>query len=110
MISLDDTHDLGLQSWLESANEADCDFPVQNLPFGRFRRADDVAWHLGVAIGDQVLDLQRVHLVDSNDMKRLLQLGPDARRALRHALSMGLRRGSGNEAAFRAALLPMATV
>ena len=110
MISLDDTHDLGLQSWLESANAPECDFPVQNLPFGRFRRADDVAWHIGVAIGDQVLDLQRVHLVDHNDMARLLQLGPEPRRALRHALSMGLRRGSANETLFRAALVPMTTV
>jgi fumarylacetoacetase len=110
MITLDDTHDLGVQSWLESANAPECDFPVQNLPFGRFRRADDVAWHIGVAIGDQVLDLRRVHLVDHNDMTRLLQLGADARRALRHALSMGLRRGSANEALFRTALVPMATV
>jgi fumarylacetoacetase len=28
-----------LRSWVESANAADTDFAVQNLPFGRFRRA-----------------------------------------------------------------------
>ena len=110
MTPLDDTHDPALQSWVNSANEVDADFPVQNLPFGRFRRADDVEWHIGVAIGDQVLDVQRVHLIDSNDMKRLMQLGAEPRRALRHALSMGLRRGSANQALFSAALVPQATV
>ncbi len=27
-----------LRSWVESANAPDSDFPVQNLPFGAFRR------------------------------------------------------------------------
>ena len=37
-----------------------CDFPIQNLPFGRFRpcRQRASAWRIGVAIGDQVLDLR----------------------------------------------------
>ena len=35
---IDQTHDPALQSWVESANDPDSDFPVQNLPFGRFRR------------------------------------------------------------------------
>ena len=35
------------------------DFPIQNLPFGRFRRAGTgEPWRIGVAIGDQVLDLK----------------------------------------------------
>ena len=42
---IDDTHDPALQSWVESANEPGCDFPIQNLPFGIFRdrkkRGDD---------------------------------------------------------------------
>ena len=34
------------------------DFPIQNLPFGRFRpRRRAGQWRIGVAIGDQVLDL-----------------------------------------------------
>ena len=41
--AVDDTHDAALQSWLESANDPATDFPIQNLPFGRFRRADDRA-------------------------------------------------------------------
>ena len=35
--SIDATHDPALRSWVESANAADTDFPIQNLPFGRFR-------------------------------------------------------------------------
>ena len=34
-----DTTDPHLESWVESANDPASDFPVQNLPFGIFRRA-----------------------------------------------------------------------
>ena len=50
-MSLDATHDPGLRSWVSSANAADTDFPPQNLPFGRFRRAgSSEAWRIGVMI------------------------------------------------------------
>ena len=39
MTTLNETHDPALRSWVASANAAGCDFPIQNLPFGRFRRA-----------------------------------------------------------------------
>ncbi len=48
-----------LQSWIESANTPGNDFPIQNLPLGIFRRhgsTDDPG--IGVAIGDQVLDVR----------------------------------------------------
>ena len=35
---MNETHDPKLQSWVESANDPACDFPVQNLPFGVFRK------------------------------------------------------------------------
>ncbi len=55
---LDETHDPKVQSWIESANVAGTDFPVQNLPFGVFRRRDAGAQaKVGVAIGDRVLDV-----------------------------------------------------
>ena len=38
---IDGTHDASLQSWLASANDPASDFPIQNLPFGRFRLSDD---------------------------------------------------------------------
>ena len=57
--SINTTHDPKLRSWVASANEAGCDFPIQNLPFGRFRRGGSgEPWRIGVAIGDQVLDLK----------------------------------------------------
>jgi len=34
----DETHDPRRKSWVESANAEGCEFPVQNLPFGIFRR------------------------------------------------------------------------
>lgn len=43
-------------AWLTSAQTAETDFPLVNLPYGAFRRADGSV-HLGVAIGDQILDL-----------------------------------------------------
>jgi len=103
---LDDTHDPALQSWLESANTAETDFPIQNLPFGRFRRDEDRDWRIGVAIGDQVLDLRRARLIETYDLNRLMRLAAEPRRALRQAISAGLRRGSADEERFRAALVP----
>ena len=104
---IDDTHDPALTSWVESANEAAGDFPIQNLPFGRFREAGDAQWRIGVAIGDQVLDLQRAGLVPEHDMIRLMRMAPDARRDLRRALSKGLAKGSTQQSRWREALTPM---
>ncbi len=53
---INETHDPAARSWVESANQAGCDFPIQNLPFGVFRAAREKA-RVGVAIGDQVLDV-----------------------------------------------------
>ena len=55
------THDPRLRSWVESANDPDTDFPIQNLPFCRFGRVPvqihgNPRWGsdfgIGVAIGD----------------------------------------------------------
>jgi fumarylacetoacetase len=48
------------KSWV--AYEAECEFPIENLPFGVFRTdAKDNKPRCGVAIGDQVVDLQVLH-------------------------------------------------
>lgn len=107
---LDATHDPALHSWVESANDSSSDFPIQNLPFGRFRAAGDTAWRLGVAIGDQVLDLRAAGLVDHADMHRLMQATPQERRALRQALSDGLRQGSSQRPHFEKALVAQSAV
>ncbi|MDQ7743920.1 fumarylacetoacetase [Hydrogenophaga pseudoflava] len=94
MSSIDHTHDPALTSWVESANAPDTDFPVQNLPFGRFRVEDDPEWRIGVAIGDQVLDLRGAGLINHSDMNRLIRLKPETRRELRAQISAGLATGS----------------
>jgi fumarylacetoacetase len=56
---LNETHDPARRSFVESANETNSDFPIQNLPLGVFGAVEDPAPRIGVAIGDQVLDLKR---------------------------------------------------
>jgi fumarylacetoacetase len=107
----DATHDPALTSWVESANDPASDFPIQNLPFGRFRQAGQGGpWRIGVAIGDAVLALGAAGLAQGEDRRRLLAAAPAERRALRAALSAGLRRGSPQESGWRTALLPRAAV
>lgn len=51
------THNPELTSWIESANSPETDFPIQNLPFGVFSRKGDSERRVGVAIGDQIVDV-----------------------------------------------------
>ncbi|HLH88771.1 MAG TPA: fumarylacetoacetase [Xanthobacteraceae bacterium] len=100
MNALNETHDLARTSWVASANAPGCDFPIQNLPFGAFRpRGDGAEPMIGVAIGDQILDVTAVApFVDtaardaaaacaSPHLNDLMALGPAAWTALRRALS-----------------------
>ena len=75
MSLINETHDPALKSWVEQANRPEADFPIQNLPFGRYRpigTSEDLK--IGVAIGDQILDLQATGLIDSPDMNALMAL------------------------------------
>ena len=109
MTPLDPTHDPHLRSWVASANDAACHFPIQNLPFGRFRRAGSPEiWRIGTAIGDQVLDLRAAGVIDTDDMNALMAVAPSERRALRATISAGLREGTEKQAAWARALLPQA--
>ena len=47
------------RSLVESANTADTDFPLNNLPYGVFS-TDGTPPRCGVAIGDQILDVARM--------------------------------------------------
>jgi len=107
---LDETHDPAVQSWVESANAEGCDFPLQNLPFGRFRQRASEPWRVGVAIGDQILDLQRAGLIDHTDMRQVMQLAPIDRQALRRAIHQGLRCNGTQQKKFEAALVPQSSV
>ncbi|MDR6534847.1 fumarylacetoacetase [Variovorax soli] len=105
------THDPQLRSWVASANQAGCDFPIQNLPFGRYRPAGSgEPFRIGVAIGDQVLDLKATGLVHTDDMNVLMSKSPAERQALRAAISAGLAEGSGQAAAWAKAVVAQSAV
>jgi fumarylacetoacetase len=94
----DATHDPSLQSWVTSANDPATDFPIQNLPFGVFRRRGSPgAGSIGVAIGDRVVDLaaardaglitrEAAELVATPTLNRLMGAGHAAARMLRASL------------------------
>jgi len=109
---LNETHDLNLRSWVVSANIADTDFPIQNLPFAEFRRkGSNEAFRGGVAIGDQIVDLAAVaeQGVFSGDaaigaqacaqetLNEFMSMGSSVWSALRLALSRALREGAAEE-------------
>jgi len=109
--TLNATHDPALRSWVASANQAGCDFPIQNLPFGRFRpTGSSEGFRIGVAIGDQVLDLKAAGLIDTDDMNVLLGWDVARRQALRAALSEGLREGSPRQEAWGRALVAQSAI
>jgi fumarylacetoacetase len=105
-MALNDTHRVELSSWVESAQTPGSDFPIQNLPFGVFKRTGrNEQPRVGVAIGDQIVDIaicldegllteaanpaaERCRLAQLND---LMALGPEPLSLLRHALSELLR-------------------
>ena len=126
MPELDATHDPARRSWVESANDPRGDFPIQNLPFGIFRRHDEPASRAraGVAIGSSILDLAAVleaGLLDRSaaeaparatsgggaSLNALMALGNGAAAALRAGLSDLLRSGSPAERAAGQLLVPM---
>ena len=115
MSALDFTHDANALSWVESANADGTDFPIQNLPFGRFRRAGTKeALRIGVAIGDEVLDLHALGQLDpqvavllgplaQGDLNGFMSHGRAACIALRQALFSGLSaQPSGTASLWRA--------
>lgn len=120
---LNETHDVNLTSWVETANNGTTDFPIQNLPFAVFRRAGtDEAFRGGVAIGEQIVDLaalaqagvfsglaqQAAEACASNELNDFMGMGKDAWSALRLALSKALRTGAAEEAQLTAILIAQA--
>ena len=73
------THDPELRSWVESANDPETDFPIQNLPFGIFKRKKiNEAPRGGVAIGDQIFDLAALGLKTGPTLNKLAAAGRPA--------------------------------
>jgi fumarylacetoacetase len=123
---LNETHDPLLRSWVQSANDPDTNFPIQNLPFGVFRLKDSKSDEFsgGVAIGDQVLDLSaacKAHLFSGaaasaaqhaaqGQLNSFMALGRPAWQALRLALSQILSEGYRGRDRVAACLVPMSKV
>ena len=104
---LDATHDPALKSWVESANEPGCDFPIQNLPFGIFKRKGaSEPPRGGVAIGDQVLDLAALGIKTGPTLNGIAAMGRAAWKRLRRQLSKGLSQKKWSRK-FSRYLLPM---
>jgi fumarylacetoacetase len=118
---MNDTHDPLLRSWVESANAPGHDFPIQNLPFGVFRRVGStLPFTGGVAIGDCIVDLRAAAdsgaltapareaalLAAQPSLNRLMAAGSGACSALRLGLSQALRQGSTQRALLEPALVP----
>ena len=105
--NLDETHDAALGSWVTSAGRPGNAFPLQNLPLGVFRRrGTGERPRIGMAIGEEILDLGRAIAVgalgslesaihdaaQASVLNPLLALGRPAARVLRlaaHALLRG---------------------
>jgi fumarylacetoacetase len=120
-LSTDATHDPALRSWVASSAREGCDFPIQNLPYGRFRRrGSGEPWRIGVAIGDDVLDLRAAlpavawpapvaaamaPLADG-DLNAFMAMGRPVWRATRAALSAALALGSTAQASLAHCLVP----
>lgn len=97
MQTIDFTHDPERKSWLASANQPECDFPLQNLPFALFQVRGQNP-RIGVGIGDQIFDLywslEQGHLnrewrsiLDQPDLNRLMATPAVGRRELRQQIS-----------------------
>lgn len=115
---LNETHDPNRRSWVASANAEGSDFPIQNLPFGAFRRSGSAeAFRIGVAIGDSILDVSACAEFLAREaaascaepvLNPLMALGPNAWTGLRRALSDVLREGSQHRGKVERHLVAMA--
>ncbi len=86
-----------LTSWIDSANRPDCDFPLNNLPYGVFSVGEGDL-RCGTAIGDRIIDLSGlegagilradpdVDVLDIACWNDFMELGPEAWAQYRAAL------------------------
>ena len=105
-------------SWITSANTADTDFPLNNLPYGVFSTPAFDA-RCGVAIGDMIFDMQAAEeqgVIDLTDeplfdvpfWNELMEQGPAVWTALRNRLTDLLAEGARDRALVEPLMVPMA--
>ena len=106
-----------MTSWVESANSADTDFPLNNLPYGVFT-TNRLEARCGVAIGDQILDMAALEeeglitlaeepVFDVPYWNDVMDLGPAAWASLRARLVELLCADAPDQAAVAPHLVPM---
>ena len=121
---LDETLSPTRESWVASANDPGTDFPIQNLPFGVFRRRTSrETARVGVAIGDQILDISacvdagllsgpEAEACRAPRLNELMSLGRSPLRALRvsivRLLDASTNEGKQARAAAARILVPIA--
>ena len=100
---IDNPNDPSLRSFVPTT--PDGPFPIQNLPFGVFRRPDRPSPRIGVAIGDHALDLAELanagllkvsslpgdFFATQTDLGPLMSKGRSVWREVRQRVSMLLR-------------------
>ena len=120
MTILNETHDPSRRSFVETANVAGCDFPIQNLPFGVFSTKDGGP-RGGVAIGDMIVDMKAANAaglfsavaqdaakaVAKPTLNELMAMKPAKLSALRRELSDLLRSDGLHRAEATKVLVPM---
>ena len=105
-----------LTSWVKSANTAETEFPLNNLPYGVFTSEGRPA-HCGVAIGDQILDvtaleadgvfdLQAKHVFADGAWNSFMALGQANWQAFRAELTQLLSEGSEDKDRLSPHLVP----
>ncbi|MFG6499818.1 fumarylacetoacetase [Sulfitobacter sp. 1A13191] len=106
-----------MTSWVESANSATTDFPLNNLPYGVFS-TNQLEARCGVAIGDQILDMAALEeeglitlaeepVFDVPYWNDVMDLGPTAWASLRSRLIELLSADAPDQAAVAPHLVPM---
>jgi fumarylacetoacetase len=109
-----------LVSWVDSANDPSCPFPLNNLPCGVFSHGATEP-RCGVAIGDVVLDVTALEeagllalpggpFLDVPFWNDLMEAGPTVWAALRARLQVLLARGAADRARVEPHLVPLAKV
>ena len=107
-----------MKSWVASANSADSQFPLNNLPYGVFSTGEEEP-RCGVAIGDMILDLAAAEeaglvelaedpVLDVPFWNEVMELGPEAWAALRARLVQLLEENSAEQAAVEPLLVAQA--
>jgi len=127
-VTLNASHSAQLKSWVEAANDPLCPFPIQNLPMAIFSTSANLRKRAGVAIGDQVLDLEVLErsgllptglvpnglsptptaVFNRSSLNAFMALGPAVWSAVRSTISGELSKATSDWRLFSQLLTPLA--